>query len=74
MNFAFFFLLSQKKEEKRLAKRRKKDRGQAPACREIREYTVFFLRKKFRQRRKGIFGVTHTYVRTNATVSKTPLA
>ena len=51
------------------AKRRKKDRGQAPACREIREYTVFFLRKKFRQRRKGIFGVTHTYVRTNVTVS-----
>ena len=56
------------------AKRRKKDRGQAPACREIREYTVFFLRKKFRQRRKGIFGVTHTYVRTNVTVSPENLA
>ena len=71
-HFSSFF--RKRKKKKRMnashsAKRRKKDRGQAPACREIGEYAVFFLRKKFRQRRKGIFGVTHTYVRTNVTVS-----
>jgi len=40
----------------------------------IREYTVFFLRKKFRQRRKGIFTVTPAYVRYHITVSLAPLA
>ena len=75
MPISFLFFRKRKRNEvlhsSNAAKERKrKTVGRRAPAGKYGNIPSFFVRKKFRHRRKGIFVVTHTYVRTNATVSQ----